>query len=58
MDLKNEKEVNEKLRTLTAQIPIDLRNIISKYVAKKLVIMRRDFISGLTIEDIKFWCKS
>ena len=58
MNINNEKEINDKIRQLAVLIPLDLMDTISKYVGWKLTMMRRDFISGLTIEDLRYWCKS
>lgn len=54
MEAKEENSIKEKLGKISKLIPDSMRNLISKFISAKLTIKRRTFISGLTMDEIKY----
>lgn len=53
MEFRNEQVIKEKLTKMSLLIRDDMKNLIAKYIASKLVIKRRTFLTGLTMDHIK-----
>jgi uncharacterized membrane protein YgaE (UPF0421/DUF939 family) len=51
--LKNEREIKAKFQKINQLIRDDQKNLIAKFIACKLTIERRNYISGLTDQEIK-----
>ena len=49
----NEKAIKTKLQKINQLIRDDQKNLIAKYIAAKLTIKRRTYITNLTPTDIK-----
>ena len=52
LEWKNEKKIKEKLQKISQLIRDDQKNLIANYIASKLTIKRRTYISSLTREEI------
>lgn len=53
LELKNERDIINKLRKINQLIRDDQKNLVAKYVASKLTIKRRTYISSLTDNEIQ-----
>lgn len=53
MEYKNELVIKEKLSKISVMIRDDMKNLVAKYIASKLVIKRRAYLTNLTSEDIR-----
>ena len=53
MEYKNELVIKEKLSKISVMIRDDMKNLVAKYIASKLVIKRRTYLTNLTQEDIR-----
>ena len=53
MEYKNELVIKEKLSKISVMIRDDMKNLVAKYIASKLVIKRRSYLTNLTSEDIQ-----
>lgn len=54
MEWKEEKNITDKLKKISALVPDESRTIISESVASKLTIKRRQFIQDLKMDELKF----
>ena len=48
MEYKNELVIKEKLSKISVMIRDDMKNLVAKYIASKLVIKRRTYLTNLT----------
>ena len=53
LEWKNEREIKAKLQRISSLIHDDHKNLIAKYIASKLTIKRRTYLTHLTLEEIK-----
>jgi hypothetical protein len=53
MEYANERVIKEKLSKISLLIRDDMKNLIAKYIASKLVIKRRTYLTALTMDHIK-----
>lgn len=53
MEYANERVIKEKLSKISLLIRDDMKNLIAKYIASKLVIKRRTYLTRLTMDQIK-----
>ena len=53
MEYANECVIKDKLSKISLLIRDDMKNLIAKYIASKLVIKRRTFLTNLNLDDIK-----
>ena len=53
MEFANECVIRDKLSKISLLIRDDMKNLIAKYIASKLVIKRRTFLTNLSLDDIK-----
>ena len=53
MEYANECVIKDKLSKISLLIRDDMKNLIAKYIASKLVIKRRTYLTSLTIDHIK-----
>ena len=48
LEYKNELVIKEKLSKISVMIRDDMKNLVAKYIASKLVIKRRTYLTNLT----------
>ena len=53
MEYANERVIKEKLSKISLLIRDDMKNLIAKYIASKLVIKRRTYLTRLTMDQIR-----
>lgn len=52
LELKNTREINDKLRKISSLVRDDQKNLVAKYIASKLTIKRRTYLTRLTNEEL------
>lgn len=52
LEWTNHREIKMKLEKISQLVRDDQKNLIAKFVAAKLLIKRRTYISKLTMEDV------
>ena len=53
LEYRNELAIKEKLQKISGLVRDDMKNLVAKYIASKLVIKRRTYLTQLTLEEIK-----
>lgn len=53
LELKNEKEIKKKFHKISLLIRDDQRSLIAQYIATKLTIKRRTYLTKLTMQEVK-----
>jgi hypothetical protein len=53
LEFKNERDIKAKLLKINHLIRDDKKNLIAKYIAAKITIKRRNYIAGLTEQEIR-----
>ena len=53
MELKNRLEIEDRFRKVSRLIREDRKNLIAKYIATKLTVQRRTYLTMLSIDEVK-----
>jgi len=49
LEFKNEKDIKDKLNKISQLIRDDQKNLIARYIASKLTIKRRTYLTKITL---------
>lgn len=49
---KDRLDIQNNMKKISSLIPFTLADLIARYIASKLTIKRRNFITNLTYEDV------
>lgn len=53
LEWQNELDIKHRLKTISQLVPDDQKNLIAKYIASKLTIKRRTYLTQISLTDIK-----
>jgi hypothetical protein len=52
IEIKNERAIRQKLYKISQLIRDDQKNLIARYIAAKLTIKRRTYLTNLTMKEV------
>ena len=53
LEWQNEMDIKSRLKTISQLVPDDQKNLIAKYIASKLTIKRRTYLTQISLTEIK-----